>query len=73
MTIDLIRASNKDFLTPKEVAEVLKVDPQNLRLQAKTDARRLGFPVTIIGTRVRIPRIPFLMWFDGGSNGLQDN
>lgn len=65
MTIDEIRNSDKDFLTPKDVSGVLKVDPQNIRKQAKVDAEKLGFPVTIIGTRIRIPKILFLKWFDG--------
>ena len=60
MTLDEIRNSTKEVLTPAEVAEVLKADPQDIRLTAKRCPERLGFPVCVIGTRTKIPRVPFL-------------
>jgi len=60
MTLDEIRASDKPMLTPAEVAEVLKADPQDVRLTARLHPERLGFPVCVIGTRTKIPRVPFL-------------
>ena len=60
MTLDEIRNSTKEVLTPADIADVLKADPQDIRLTAKRCPERLGFPVCVIGTRTKIPRVPFL-------------
>lgn len=65
MTIDEIRASDKAVLIPRDVAGVLGCGQYAINLQAKADPSKLGFPVTVIGTRVKIPRTGFLNWFDG--------
>ncbi len=62
MTLDEIKACDKPTLTPAEIAEVLQTDPQDIRLTAKRCPERLGFPVCVIGTRTKIPRIPFLQF-----------
>lgn len=62
MTLDKIKACDKPTLTPAEIADVLNCDPQDLRIQARMAPERLGFPVIIIKTRVKIPRIPFLQF-----------
>ena len=59
MTLSEIRSSDIDFLYPKDVCEVLQCHPYSINIQAKEDPAKLGFPVTIIGTRVRIPRLAF--------------
>ena len=60
MTLDEILVSNEVYLKPNEVAEILQCDPQCIRVQAQRDPAKLGFPVIVQGSRVRIPRIPFL-------------
>ena len=65
MTLEQIRASDKLWLTPDDVAEVLECNPQAIRVQAHEDPTRLGFPAIVVGTRTRIPRIPFLNYFGG--------
>ena len=62
MTLDEIRASDKDVLTPKEVASVLRVDPQSIR---EADPVDLGFPVIKMGRRTLIPRLAFLAVMEG--------
>ena len=57
--LEKIKASEKFFLTPAEVAPVLGSDPQSIRLAARHQDQ-LGFPYSVVGTRVKIPRIPFL-------------
>lgn len=49
-------------LTPKQAAPALGCNPYRINLMAKNDAKRslLGFPVIMVGKRVKIPRIPFL-------------
>lgn len=60
MTLDEIRASDKIFLTPTDVAGVLAADAQSIRLQAREFPEALGFPVICVGNRTKIPRKPFL-------------
>ena len=70
MTLKEITESAADFLTPEQVAEVLGCKPYAINAQAKEDARRLGFPVCMMGTRVRIPRLGFLHWLRFGNAPL---
>lgn len=65
MTMTEIRRSDKTFLTPADVAEVLGSDAQAIRVQAGRDPRALGFPVMRIGSRTKIPREGFLRWMEG--------
>ena len=60
MTLDEIRNSTKEVLTPADIADVLNADPQDIRVQARTAPEKLGFPVIIIKSRTKIPRVPFL-------------
>ena len=60
MTIQEIQSSDRSFLLPADVAEVLECDPQCIRILARTDRDKLGFPVCVVGKRTKIPRIPFL-------------
>ena len=65
MTYAELKQSDKEVLTPSDVAELLGVMPNSINRQAKEDVRQLGFPACLIGTRVRIPRIGFINWFEG--------
>ena len=69
MTLQEIRESEKDFLTPQDVAEVLGCAPYTINLQVKQDiaegVNSFGFPISKIGTRVRIPRRAFLRFVLG--------
>jgi len=60
MTIEEMQRCERTFLLPVEVAEVLECDPQCIRILARTDREKLGFPVCVVGKRTKIPRIPFL-------------
>ena len=68
MTLDEIHNSTRSILTPADIAAVLDCDPQDIRNQAHADATALGFPVTIIGNRVKIPRLPFIKFIEGDSS-----
>lgn len=71
MSIADIERIPRDYLTPSEVAAVLHCDPQDVRVAARQHPELLGFNVTIIGTRVKIPKMAFLRWMTGkeGCNG----
>ena len=65
MTLDEIKACDKSTLTQAEIADVLNCDAQDIRLTARLHPERLGFPVSVIGTRTKIPRLGFLNWLEG--------
>lgn len=62
MTLQEIKDSDAIFLTPRDVAPVLQTDPHLIRLMARSDPAKLGFPVSVIKSRTKIPRVPFLRW-----------
>ena len=57
-----IMASTDVYISVSDAARILHCDPQCIRVQARTNPEMLGYPVIIIGRRVRIPRIPFLRY-----------
>ena len=65
MTLDEIRNSTKEVLTPADIASVLGADAQDIRLTARLHPERLGFNVAVIGTRTKIPRLGFIRWMEG--------
>ena len=62
MTLEEMKASDKLFLTPAEVAPVLGSDPHTVRCTARQRPELLGFPFTFSGSHMKIPRITFLRW-----------
>lgn len=66
MTLQEIENSTKEVLTCTDVAPVLRCNPATLHMQAIEQPWRLGFPVIVMGSRVKIPRKPFLNFMNGG-------
>lgn len=64
-TLQEIKDCQKEMLTPDDVARVLGCCAYNINLQAKKDPKALGFPVVVIGTRVKIPRLGFIRFMEG--------
>ena len=62
MTLQEMMKSERILLNAGDVAEVIQSHPQDIRNQAKVDPVALGFPVCVIGARVKIPRTPLLRW-----------
>ena len=60
MTLEELKLSKNLLVTPADIAPILHCDPQCIRYQARVNPSALGFPVIVQGSRVRIPRIPFL-------------
>lgn len=60
LTLDELIDSDKECFTPDDICGVLGVDPHSIRLAAKQRPDLLGFNFFFIGTRMKIPRIPFL-------------
>ena len=65
MTIEDIKKMKKEVLTPGDIAPILHCDPNVIRHQAKIDVNSIGFPVSKIGSRIKIPRDAFIRWFEG--------
>ena len=63
--IAILQSMTRPFLKPDEVALVLQCTPQSIRTAARQRPELLGFPVNIMGNRVRIPRVPFLQFLCG--------
>ena len=47
------------IISLKDAGKLLGVHPQSIREQAHRDPKKLGFPVSVVGTRVLIPKEPF--------------
>ena len=69
MTYSEILTSNKDMLTPYDIAPLLGSDPATIRLTARDYPDRIGFPFTFCGSRMKIPRLGFLNWMKGEKGG----
>ena len=58
MTMDDLKAMTCDFISARQAASVIHMDPGRLVQYAKEG--RTPFPVQISGNRVKIPRLAFL-------------
>lgn len=62
MTLEDIIRSDKAFITPQDVADVLQCSAQLIRIQARDNPEALGFPVIRVGNRTKIPRKAFVQF-----------
>jgi hypothetical protein len=58
--ISLILDYPKEIITPDMASKVLHCKPESIRLAARERPDLLGFPVIVMGSETKIPRIPFL-------------
>lgn len=65
ITLEDLKAMTKPVITPAEAAQVIGCDPQLIRIAARQQPELLGFPVIAVGTRTKIPRLPFLQFVEG--------
>lgn len=65
VTLEELKNCKNDFVTAADVAGILGTDPNSLRWQAREEPALLGFPVIVIKSRVKIPRIPFIRFMSG--------
>lgn len=62
MTLDEVINSDKEFLTPTDIAPILHCHPHAIN-QAKKNGT-LEFKAIFIGKNLKIPRIPFLHYME---------
>lgn len=67
MTLNEIRNLDREYLVPREVAPLLGCDQYSINVAAKQCPELLGFNVALIGSRVKIPRLAFIKWMEGGN------
>lgn len=65
MTLEEIKELNTDFLTVKQIADCLHMDPQLIRDQCEREIKWLGFPACRCGHSFRFPRLGFIAWATG--------
>ena len=65
MTLSDIVAWPKETLTCKQVAPILGYGEYQLHQQAVKHPELLGFPVIVIGNRVKIPKNAFIAFMNG--------
>ena len=69
MTIDDLKKMDTPCVTPAIAAQVIGCDPQSIRVAARdekeTGRKWLGFPTTVLNSRVKIPRIPLIKYLMG--------
>lgn len=58
MTLQELAKIDRDYLLPREVAPILGCDPYSINLAARDGTLSLEY--IKIGSRVRIPKLPFL-------------
>lgn len=64
-TLDEVEAIPSEVLTCQQVSKVLRAGAYYLHEQARTAPEKLGFPVIVHGTRVKIPKAAFLKFMRG--------
>jgi len=65
MTYEEVLASDKDMLTPYDIAPILRANPATLRMTARDYPERVKFPFVFSGNRMKIPRLGFIAWMGG--------
>ena len=64
-TLEELEAYPGAVLTCAQVAPVLQANPYTIHLTARQRPELLGFPVIVLGNRVKIPKAAFLRYMRG--------
>ena len=70
MTMNELINSDKTFVLATDIAPILGCTAQSIRVQARHDPSKLGFPTIVIGTRILIPRQKFMEFLGLESNQI---
>lgn len=60
MTLQEIEKLPKEMLIPKDIAPILGCNPYSINLATKNGKNPFPFPIIRMGSRVRIPKAPFI-------------
>lgn len=68
MTLEQLEAMGKEMLVPKDIAPILGCSPYAINVATRDGKNPFPFPVIRMGTRVRIPKRPFIKAMRGETN-----
>ena len=60
MTLDELERLDKEMLVPTDVAPILGCAPYSINVATQNGNNPFPFPIVRMGTRVRIPKMPFI-------------
>ena len=66
-TLEEIEALEKEMLVPADIAPILGCQPYTINVATRNGQNPFPFPVIRMGTRVKIPKKPFLKAMRGES------
>lgn len=68
MTLNELEKLDKEVLVPKDIAPILGCTPYSINVATKDGHNPFPFPIIRMGTRVRIPKMPFIKAMRGETN-----
>ena len=68
MTLEQLEAMDKEMLVPKDIAPILGCAPYAINVATQNGKNPFPFPIIRMGTRVRIPKRPFIKAMRGETN-----
>lgn len=71
ITLEQIEQIPKEMLTAADICSYLRTDPSIIRWQAQYAPEKLGFPVIVMKSRVKIPKKAFLYYSKHGRLDLE--
>ena len=60
MTLSELEKLDKEVLVPTDIAPILGCTPYSINVATKDGKNPFPFPIIRMGTRVRIPKMPFI-------------
>ena len=72
-TLEDIEKLDKTMLIATDIAAYLECDDGLIRIQAQSEPEKLGFPVIVMGSRVKIPKEGFINYCKYGRMIYQDS
>lgn len=60
MTLDELEKLPKEMLVPTDIAPILGCNPYAINVATRDGKNPFPFPVIRMGTRVKIPKMPFI-------------
>lgn len=68
MTLEDIKNMDAVTITAAVAAPIIGASPHSIRVAAHREPQSIGFPVIVMGSRVRIPRKPFIEFVESGNH-----
>lgn len=68
MTLEELEMLEKEMLVPTDVAPILGCSPYTINVATRDGKNPFPFPIVRMGTRVRIPKRPFIKAMRGETN-----